>query len=1267
MSEDGILGYDLYSSALAEILSEPSLNTPITVGLYAKWGSGKSFLLAQLKAEMKSFAKLTRIVSLKINFFLVVAVIIMNLFITTPFCFWNIYYGLILFGSLNLIMFFMILISVYFYRRKEKDWAERACHKISSQLNKFKLLLRILFLNPNDYRNENMEHKTLRFLFTEYGKISTIGGESAFAIMIGSLYDKIEDEFGTVITRLCRSFYNKSHSHSKFRRVCCIPTFIIIILIILIIFGLAVFLRYKNFNLSNLNVQEQALIGTAGFIVCVSILGSSFTWLKIIWNLIRSPKQAIIKSAQSRDKKRYAHDTKVESFIFKLKREVDLIAHTVRTIDIFNHSCTRLVIVIDGLDSCEQTKVVQILEIIHVLFTREGDPFVNILAVDPHVLIKGIEGNLTAVFKNGNVNGHDYLRTIIHLPVYLQVDLSKAKALSKEQNAGLFRNNNIAKNSIIGSSLDMLNKIDSNSDKSNRKLKKRRRSVKPMSAYDLTDQLIKSDYFLDVNPRNLRRLINIIALTGRLLRAYHIDFNWRVLASWIYISEQWPYRCSWIIMYYEDHEKEFTEETNINEIYKIVKCQIPVTNEPLLELDRSPRKFEQFLENSQPVLNVSVLKKILPCSCNLDPLLIKLIKDSCDAMNDTLNRNNFPLIGSFSNFDQLNNNNNSNVTNHHPLNPNNSIASLNHHFMHSHSNNHFNNNNNVHNNSFGLMNDLNNNSTNNSFNYKRLFDIQRNYSLFNFFSLILFYLYIFKNHKAISEINYLTNNMSGLVHRKPQPIKQELNEDLSVKVSSYVGNCKSIKHHQLITLFKIDLTKVLCEMSRDDVCEAINTSIEYMSDDFKEIYISLVKEKNINGKVLASCDINELKSELNMSFGDWQLFKSWLLDQRSAQTHLLQLKQMKKQQQINKENQQQQQQQHQLHKTSTLINSNLNQPLIIISEPPIKENSNNSLQTPQSNNSQPVSPQRKVEFIITPVKEDELITNRTNTESSNDKKLRTNISFDQQNTSTATETVLIDNDDKLSDTSSLSNSKSNRMFSSKTSIHNQETTTPPSTSLSRKISKKIFKSIDNIFHPNKSTTATQPTAESQNVQPGLSDNYYDNSSSVTPLISLDKQTMPTNNNNNTKHPPSILINNDDQYDYYYDEDSDEENQTQSKIVSSADKPPRSRSETQNKLQQLTKNLFKNVSKRRGRQDSETSSKSYNVMELVSSTNAMAQQSSSRKHSLTKQISLGASNTQQTEIPSINIISGSGTITKKDNDSSNKKNYFIIDDEEEDIF
>ena len=54
---DRLLGYNLYGSALADILTEPSLTLPVTVGIYAKWGSGKSFLLNKLQTEMRSFSK----------------------------------------------------------------------------------------------------------------------------------------------------------------------------------------------------------------------------------------------------------------------------------------------------------------------------------------------------------------------------------------------------------------------------------------------------------------------------------------------------------------------------------------------------------------------------------------------------------------------------------------------------------------------------------------------------------------------------------------------------------------------------------------------------------------------------------------------------------------------------------------------------------------------------------------------------------------------------------------------------------------------------------------------------------------------------------------------------------------------------------------------------------------------------------------------------------------------------------------------------------
>jgi len=49
-----------------------------------------------------------------------------------------------------------------------------------------------------------------------------------------------------------------------------------------------------------------------------------------------------------------------------------------------------------------------------------------------------------------------------------------------------------------------------------------------LAAQDLTKVLLTDDYFSDVNPRSMRRLMNVIYVTGRLLKAFQIDFNWLV-------------------------------------------------------------------------------------------------------------------------------------------------------------------------------------------------------------------------------------------------------------------------------------------------------------------------------------------------------------------------------------------------------------------------------------------------------------------------------------------------------------------------------------------------------------------------------------------------------------------------------------------------------------------------------------------------------------------------------------------------------------------
>ena len=79
--------------------------------------------------------------------------------------------------------------------------------------------------------------------------------------------------------------------------------------------------------------------------------------------------------------------------------------------------------------------------------------------------------------------------------------------------------------------------------------------------------MLQSDYFLDINPRILQRLTNIIAMIGRLLRANQVLFSWKRLGCWSYLVEQWPYHISWIIVYYEDHEQDYSEDTPLKILY----------------------------------------------------------------------------------------------------------------------------------------------------------------------------------------------------------------------------------------------------------------------------------------------------------------------------------------------------------------------------------------------------------------------------------------------------------------------------------------------------------------------------------------------------------------------------------------------------------------------------------------------------------------------------------------------------------------------------
>lgn len=79
---------------------------------------------------------------------------------------------------------------------------------------------------------------------------------------------------------------------------------------------------------------------------------------------------------------------------------------------------------------------------------------------------------------------------------------------------------------------------------------------------------------------------------------------------------------------------------------------------------------------------------------------------------------------------------------------------------------------------------------------------------------------------------------------------------------------------------------LLSSLSIDGICEKLR-QIQGLDSSMQEQYIGTIKKANVNGRVLSQCNLDELKKEMNMNFGDWHLFRSMVLEQRHVENQLL--------------------------------------------------------------------------------------------------------------------------------------------------------------------------------------------------------------------------------------------------------------------------------------------------------------------------------------------------------------------------------------------
>uniref|UniRef100_H3DQP1 Kinase D-interacting substrate 220b n=1 Tax=Tetraodon nigroviridis TaxID=99883 RepID=H3DQP1_TETNG len=717
-TDGDVLGYDLYSSALADILSEPTMQPPICVGLYAQWGSGKSFLLKKLEGGVPA--------------------------------------------------------------RKNTHTHARATHTLP---------------------------------------LSQAHGHTLLCVCCPR-----EEE----------------------KQTCCVPSFLLCLLVLACLFaGLALM---AVVHVDGQNRTANGVLVAMGGVVAVALLLNVKTCWRLVDSVVNSQRKRLHGAANR------LHKLKSEAFINVLNHQVELMAKMAKTID-FTHHQTRLAVVIDGLDACEQDKVLHMLDTVRVLFSK--GPFISIFASDPHIIIKAINQNLNSVLRDSNINGHDYMRNIVHLPVFLNSrGLSSARKVAAAPstngdaaNADGNRWQEEPDRKLSQHSLSELSRTAPGRRDTYRR-RQAQRSVTRQVSVDLSKLMVTEDWFSDISPQTMRRLLNIISLTGRLLRANQITFNWDRLASWINLTEQWPYRTSWLILYLEDTQG-VPDHAALKTLYERVSKNIPTTKdmEPLLEIDGDVRSFEVFLSSRTPVLTAKDIRTFLPCTVNLDPKLREVIADVLAAREQmNVGGVNYPPLPlqevqprPASVYSQVSS----------ACSPSASFSGA------------------FHQPAGGVASPQPHSSY-----YSGLSGAQH-----PFYNRGPF----FPHHLC-----QLPRPLVGSTHPSLHPHQPKCQGSSLKKTQVFTRRLKQpTPSPSPASVVSAASAVFLGSMTTEAICELLR-QIDGIDASMLGQYSATVRKANVNGRVLSQCNIDELKKEMSMNFGDWQLFRATVLNMRHMENQLLQ-------------------------------------------------------------------------------------------------------------------------------------------------------------------------------------------------------------------------------------------------------------------------------------------------------------------------------------------------------------------------------------------
>lgn len=240
------------------------------------------------------------------------------------------------------------------------------------------------------------------FLFADNHRISFVGGEQTLTNIVSSLYTAAEEHYGTIAVRLYTAFKAQTQNESKFRKLCGVPV-LVELAVISISFTISLVLLVQYFN-----------DGNSSFLIGAIVFGCIFGIFMILPVYIFTVRMFV--NLPQRRVKRLTHRVNqlpFERLVQKLQAEVDLLTSMITSLNAFTNSQTRLMIMVDGLDSCDQNSMVQILDALSLFFgARQNAPYILVIAADPNIIVNALQNNMRGA-GTSEITGHDYMKNVI--------------------------------------------------------------------------------------------------------------------------------------------------------------------------------------------------------------------------------------------------------------------------------------------------------------------------------------------------------------------------------------------------------------------------------------------------------------------------------------------------------------------------------------------------------------------------------------------------------------------------------------------------------------------------------------------------------------------------------------------------------------------------------------------------------------------------------------------------------------------------------------